>query len=72
MDENIPDAKKSILISTYGKFNRFWANHIPFAMELLGHLLSDIESIISELRSLYRKDMKEYKQKWESCTTVLR
>ncbi|RCH79267.1 hypothetical protein CU098_000481, partial [Rhizopus stolonifer] len=71
MDEAIPDSKKSILISAYGKFGPFWAKYLPFTMVLLGHFLSDMESILSELEELYATNMTKYNQKWENCTTIL-
>ncbi|CAO3682136.1 unnamed protein product [Rhizopus stolonifer] len=71
MDEAIPDSKKSILISAYGKFGSFWAKYLPFTMVLLGHFLSDMESIFSELEELYTTNMTKYNQKWENCTTIL-
>ncbi|RCH98888.1 Serine/threonine-protein kinase smg1 [Rhizopus azygosporus] len=72
MDASVPDSKKSIIISSFSKFDRFWMNDLAFIMELLNHLLTDVESAIGDLRSLYRKDMKEYKQRWDSCMNIFR
>ncbi|KAI9470908.1 MAG: hypothetical protein EXX96DRAFT_603026 [Benjaminiella poitrasii] len=71
MDPELSELKKSAIISSYSKFTNFWANYLPFGVELLGHFLNDMQYIIRELASLTNINDEEYSKRWRSCFNLL-
>ncbi|KAI8636905.1 hypothetical protein BD408DRAFT_425387 [Parasitella parasitica] len=69
MDPNLSESKRAILISSYSKFSLFWSGYLPFAVELLNHFLTDMQTLVAGLRNATNDEVQT--KKWESCTNLL-
>jgi len=70
MDPELSESKRAAIVSSYSKFSIFWAGYLPFAVELLNHFLTDMQSIIRELTST--STLEAQTKKWAACISLLR
>jgi hypothetical protein len=70
MDDSVSDSKRATITYSYTKFGIYWASYLPFAVELLNHFLGDMHNIVRELTVATRRDTDEYKNRWNTCTTL--
>lgn len=67
MDPILSDSEREVMLSSYKKFSIYWANYLPFGVELLGHFLNDISNSLREFNSAH-----ETKQVWDKCINLFR
>lgn len=70
MDPDLPESKRAAIVSSYSQFSVFWAGYLPFAVELLTHFLTDLQTLIRELTSTHTTEAQT--KKWAACTSLLR
>lgn len=70
MDPDLSEAQRTAIVSSYSKFSVFWAGYLPFAVELLNHFLTDMQTLIRELTSAPTAEAQT--KKWAACTSLLR
>ncbi|GAN02378.1 hypothetical protein MAM1_0021c01821 [Mucor ambiguus] len=70
MDPELSESKRATIVASYSKFSVFWAGYLPFAVELLNHFLTDMQTLIRELTST-RTPEAQAKQ-WTACASLLR
>ncbi|CEP17686.1 hypothetical protein [Parasitella parasitica] len=69
MDPNLSEAKRAIVISSYSKFSLFWSGYLPFAVDLLHHFLTDMQTLIAGLINATTDEAQA--KIWGTCTNVL-
>ncbi|KAL7335617.1 hypothetical protein PS15p_201064 [Mucor circinelloides] len=69
MDPELSESKRAAIVSSYSKFSIFWAGYLPFAVELLNHFLTDMQSTIRELTST--STLEAQAKKWAACISLL-